>query len=97
MTKPLKLFPSYELSASFFIDIFGPLTNSIKGRRFLLAINEKFSKLTQAIPLRFIYAIYVAETCTEHWVFKYGIPGEVISDNCSKFASKFFLRIFQAW
>lgn len=66
----LKLFTSNELLQSIGKDILGPLTKSSKGRQFLLVITDRFTKLTQAISLRKIHYLSVAEEFTEHWIFK---------------------------
>lgn len=53
-TNPLQMFPVREPLVSVAIDILGPLTKSKSGRRFLLIITDRFSRLTQAVPIRII-------------------------------------------
>ena len=59
-THPLLLFPVQRPLESLSIDILGPLTKTKKGHRFLLVITDRFTKLTQVIPLRRIDAYTVA-------------------------------------
>ena len=75
------------------IDILGPITKSKRGYVFLLVINDRFTKLTRVVPLRKITAYNVAVAFLEHWVFSYGPPECVISDNCKQFAAKFFQAV----
>ena len=92
-TNPLALFPATEPLRDLSIDILGPLTRTKRHFRFVLVITDRFTKLTQAVPLRKINALNVAIAFVEHWVFKYGPPRTLISDNGRQFASKFFLRV----
>ena len=89
-TNPFKLFPATKPLTSLCIDILGPLQRTKKGYRFLLVITDRFTKLSQVIPLRKITTYNVAVAFVEHWVFKYGPPECLISDNGKQFADKFF-------
>ena len=71
----------------------GPLTKSKRGYVFLLVITDRFTKLARVVPLRKITAYNVAVAFVEHWVFSYGPPECVISDNGKQFAAKFFQAV----
>ena len=71
----------------------GPPTKTKKGHWFLLVITDRFTKLTQVIPLRRIDAYTVAVAFVEDWIFKYGPPKTLISDNGKKFEAKFFQAV----
>ena len=86
----LRIFPAQRPPESLSIDILGPLTKTKKGHRFLLVITDRFTKLSQVIPLRRIDAYTVAVAFMEAWIFKYGPPKTLISDNGKQFAAKFF-------
>ena len=92
-THPLRLFSAQSPLEALSIDILGPLTKTKKGYRFLLVVTDRFTKLTQVIPLRRIDAYAVAFASVEHWIFKYGSPKTLISDNRKQFASKFFQAV----
>ena len=51
----------------------------------MLVISDRFTKLTQVVPLKHITAYDVAVAFLEHWVFKYGAPATLLSDNRSQF------------
>ena len=89
----LKLFPASGPLESVSPDILGPLEKSKRGFPFVLFITDRFTKLTQAVPLRRIRAADVAAGFVDHWVFKYGPPTTLLSDNGPQLASKFFTRV----
>ena len=90
-TSYLKLFPASSPLTYVSIDILGPLPKTNHGNRFLLVMTDRFSKLTRTVPLRSTSAYAVAKAFCDHWVFTYGPPCHVLTDNGPQFASKFFL------
>ena len=56
----LRLFSAARPLESLAIDILGPLSKTKTGKRFLLVITDRFSKLTQVVALRTITAYTVA-------------------------------------
>ena len=67
-TNPLKLLTAAKPLASLCIYILGLLQRTKNGYRFLLVITDRFTKLTQVMPLRKITAYNVAVDLVEHWV-----------------------------
>ena len=89
-TNPLGLFPANAPLESVAMDILGPLPKTRHGNRFLLVIADRYSKLTRTVPLRVTTALTVAQAFCEHWVFVYGPPVTLLTDNGPQFAAKFF-------
>ena len=54
---------------------------------------DRFTKLTQVVPMRTVSAYTVAVAFVEHWVYKYGPPQTLISDNGPQFMARFFHRV----
>mgnify|MGYP003561719933 FL=1 len=75
------------------MDILGPLPKTEHGNRFLLVITDRFSKLTRTVPLRTITALVVAKAFCDAWVFSYGPPRYLLTDNGTQFNAKFFLAV----
>jgi hypothetical protein len=75
------------------IDILGPLPKTAHGNRFLLVISDRFSKLTRTIPMRTTTALAVEKAFCTHWVFSYGPPRYLLSDNGPQFTAKFFMEV----
>ena len=92
-TSFLKLFPANGPLEYVSMDILGPLPKTDHGNRFLLVITDRFSKLTRTVPLRTITAMVVAKAFCESWVFSYGAPRYVLTDNGTQFNAKFFLAV----
>jgi transposase InsO family protein len=89
----MQLFPAHEPLEFVAIDIFGPLPKTAHGNRFLLVISDRFSKLTRTIPVRTTTALAVAKAFCTHWVFSYGPPRYLLSDNGTQFTAKIFLEV----
>ena len=92
-TSFLKLFPAEGPLEFVAMDILGPLPKTEHGNRFLLVITDRFSKLTRTVPLRTITALVVAKAFCDAWVFSYGPPRYLLTDNGTQFNAKFFLAV----
>ena len=76
------------------MDIVGPLTRSRKGNRYILVVCDYATRFPEAIPLRSIDAETVAEELIT--VFsRYGIPGEILSDQGSNFMSQLVQELYR--
>ena len=85
----LKLFPATRPLESLAIDILVPLPKTKAGKRFLLVITDRFTKLTQVVALRTVTAYTVTVAFCDAWVFKYCVPRSLLSDNGPQFNAKF--------
>jgi hypothetical protein len=70
----LKLFPATRPFAHVAIDIFGPLPKTEHRNRFLLVMNDRFSKLKNTVPLRTLTAFVCAHAFCKHCLYSYGAP-----------------------
>ena len=91
----LRLFPATTPLKCVAIDIHGTLPKSKDGYRFILVITDRFTKLTHALPLKGIKTDAVASMFVDEWVFNYGAPKELLSDNGSQFVSLLFQQVCQ--
>jgi Integrase zinc binding domain len=92
-TSFLKLFPANGPLEFVALDILGPLPKTEHGNRFLLVISDRFSKLTRTVSLRTTTALVVAKAICDAWVFSYGPPRYLLTDNGTQFNAKFFLAV----
>ena len=72
------------------MDFLGPLPKTAHGNQHVLVITDRFSKLTRSIPIRTTPASVVANAFLDNWVYVYGAPRYVVTDNGPQFAAKFF-------
>ena len=89
----MRLFPATTPLECCAIDILGPLPKSKDGYRFILVVTDRFTKLTHAFPLKRIKADDVALMLVNEWIFKYGAPKELVSENGSQFSSLLFQEV----
>ena len=89
----LKLFPAAGPLEYVAMDILGPLPKSAKGNQYILVITDRYTKLARAIPLATTTAPVVAEAFLDYWVYPYGMPNYLLTDNGTQFVSKFFETI----
>jgi len=74
---PLREDPFSSLS----MDLLGPLPQTKTGNVFLLIIVDRFSKLVRAVSLAGITATDVSSALCRDWIFVYGPPDTVLTDN----------------
>jgi transposase InsO family protein len=92
-TSFLKLLPEDGPLEFVAMVILGLLPKTEHGNRFLLVISDRFSKLTRTVPLRTITALVVAKAFRDAWVFCYGPPRYILTDNGTQFNAKIFLAV----
>lgn len=89
----LRLFPETAPLEFVGIDILGPLRKTGSGHEYILVITDRFAKMAVIVPLKTVTVYTVAKAFCERWLFVYGPPRNVISDNGKQSASKFFLAV----
>ena len=90
--KPRKSgFPGERLN----IDLVGPLPKTRNGNKYILTIEDSFSRFVQAIPIKTKEAIHVAEALVEHHICVFGCPLEILSDQGKEFVNKTWAELCQ--
>ncbi len=87
---PLKLFPATQPLDEIAMDLIGPLPKTSNGKRHILVITDRYSKLSRAIPMAKTTAPHVAAVFMNNWVFPYGVPKSILTDNGPQFIAEFF-------
>ena len=76
------------------MDIVGPLPRSRSGNRYVLVICDYATRYPEAIPLRSIDALHVAEELIK--VFsRVGVPQEILTDQGSNFTSQLLAELYR--
>jgi len=75
------------------IDILGPLPKTDDNNRYILVINDVFTKYCEAIALPNQEACTIAEAFVNQYVVRFGTPMTVLSDGGTNFDSKLFKEV----
>jgi hypothetical protein len=68
-------------------DVVGPLPPTAKNNKYILVVQDYFSKWAEAYPLPHQKATLVASTLVNEWISRYGAPERMHSDQGSNFES----------
>ena len=79
--KDLKLFPAAGRLDFVAMDLLGPSPKTTHGNRHVLFMTDRFTKLTRSILLRTTTASVVANAVLGNWVYVFGAPRYVLTDN----------------
>ncbi|CAC5397705.1 unnamed protein product [Mytilus coruscus] len=74
-------------------DIEGPLPTTEQGNRYILVIQDYFTKFTEVYPLCDINAETVANVFLKDWIKRDGCPVEIHSDQGTQYESQLFQGI----
>ena len=89
----MKLFMAEKPLEYVAADILGPIPRTKHGKRFILVVTDRFSKLTKTEALRSITSLSVAKAFCRTWVYNFGTPKKLLTDNGSQFTSRFFRSV----
>ena len=86
---PVK-FPPTDRFQTVHIDLVGPLIPSRTGKTYLFTMIDRYTKWLEAIPMTSITAEACAKALYRHWIARFGIPHNIISDQGPQFESQLF-------
>ena len=72
------------------VDVLGPLPVSEKGNKYLLIVDDYFTKWVEAYPLENQRADVVAEVLVKEFISRFGVPMQMHSDQGRNFESAVF-------
>lgn len=72
------------------VDLMGPMNETERFNRYILVVQDYFTKWVEAYPLPNDQAVTVAEVIVGEWVCCYGAPLTLHSDQCTNFESEVF-------
>ena len=87
---PIKCGEPWEVLA---LDVTGPHPVSLGGHRFILTMQDAFSKWVEAFPIRRHTAQIVARLVFEQIVLRYGAPLRILTDQGTEFQSELFAEL----
>lgn len=74
-------------------DITGPFPTTDRKYRYILVIDDYFTKLTEAYPMENMLAETVADILFRAWVKRYGCPSMIHSDQGRQYESELFTEV----
>ena len=77
------------------MDIVGPLPRTRKGNRYILTVQCSFTKRVEAYPISNQRATTCARVFIKNWVYRYGVPDSIHSDQGMNFQSKVFKQMYE--
>ncbi|KAK3521358.1 hypothetical protein QTP70_003433 [Hemibagrus guttatus] len=72
------------------VDLMGPMNETERFNRYILVVQDYFTKWVKAYPLPNDQAVTVAEVIAAEWVCRYGAPFTLHSDQGTNFESEVF-------
>ena len=77
------------------LDIFGPITRSRKGNKYIILLVDLFSKWLETKAVKNIRSITISKWFTDEVLTRHGAINRVITDNARNFCSKFMEDVFK--
>lgn len=77
------------------IDLIGPLPRSVRGNRYLVVMQDRFTKWVQCRPIRSPTARAASQALYEEVIARFGCPQTVISDNGTHFTGTAFKDLLE--
>lgn len=75
------------------MDVVGPLVRSSRGNKYLLIMQDKFTKWVELHPLREQKTRPIINALKEKVILRYGCPRILITDNGSQFRATEFANL----
>ena len=79
-----------------YVDLVGPLCETAEGYKYIMSVEDGFSKFVNLFPLRSKETAEVTRILVERFIGQYGCPAGIYSDNGLEFSSKVFEGMCQA-
>lgn len=89
----LQHFPASRPLEFIAMDILEPLPETMQGNQYVVIITDRYSKLTRAIKTSKTAAAHMANIFLDHWIVSFDISSYLLTDNGTRFRSKFFASI----
>ena len=76
-----------------YIDLVGPLTETQDHKKYILTLEDQFTRFVQAYPIPNKESATVPQTLLDRYISVFGIPAAIHSDNGKEFTSKLWKEL----
>ena len=76
-----------------FIDLVGPLNRTQDNMRYILTVEDGYTRFCQAIPIQSKEAVVVAEALFRRYICIFGCPAEIHSDQGTEFTNRILTEL----
>ncbi|KAK3086157.1 hypothetical protein FSP39_014434 [Pinctada imbricata] len=90
---PMQITGAGEPGERVAMDILGPLPVTHKGNKYILVIQDYFTKWAEAVPLPDMEAKTIAQAFIDNFVTKFGVPRVLHTDQGRQFESRLFKQL----
>ena len=88
---PAALMPNSRLHC----DLYGPLSTSEKGKKYVLVMTDAFTKYVELAAIKDKTAEEVVGAIMDYWITRYSTPREIVTDNGREFVNKVSKELFR--
>ena len=80
-----------------YIDLVGPLNVTAEQNRYILTVEDGYSRFSQAFPIRNKEAVTVAKALYDGYISVFGPPYQIYSDNGLEFVNRVLQELADRW
>ena len=92
---PLQSFTSGNRMQRIHIDIVGPLPWSQRGNCYIFTVQCSFTEWAEVFPISNQHATTCAKVLVRNWIYRFGVPDSIHSNQGRNFGSKIFSEMCQ--
>ena len=78
------------------LDIVGPFVEAFDGCTHVLTMRDRFTRWAEVVPVRSTTASAIADAFLKGWVYRFGVPTHVITDQGSQFTGHVMAQLCKA-
>jgi transposase InsO family protein len=78
------------------VDLFGPLKDSERGKKYILVMTDAYSKYAVLVALPDKMAETVGQAIFDSWICRFSVPHVIVSDQGTEFCNRMAAKLYEA-